>query len=696
MPRWVLLVVMLLFCELLESVRTLSCQKFSETRQSICVVLEWNIYCSNWVDMSARRPGAVGTVCNLARFLLICGVAWIVHYWKQMIKLAVAWRKKLPDDKRKKLIVISGCDRGLGRLLAEQLQESTEEYLVLALTLTKESAAELKASSNESLFVIQCDVTSDKDVETMKDYAESILESKKAVLYTIVNNAGIANPGDFAWFPDIEIFKRVLDVNLLGQLRVTQALLPLMLRTSRTLQEGARILNLSSVCGVTASPSNSSYNASKFAVEAWSDSIRLELQPFNISVVKVRPGQIGTLIQKDWAVNLLKNYAQAPRQIRELYGEDEFSNKVASAFQTLAASSNMTEPMLVVDSLMDMISMRQSALRQYYWIGRDAHTLFRALHSLPTAVADTLKKRKLYFAPVQQSLPPAGVISHVTIRVRSIEKALSFYKAFGLKPIGKTVNGQQFLASGASESKWPTMVLLLEDPSMPARGSWSDVGMTRLCIYSKNIIAEVERLSNLGLEPMAPLTVSKNGEKIAAYKDPDNFVVDLIEMTGVIGFVVRYSLGLTKQEEPCLFHWTINVQNAKHALAVFDGLGFITLSDQNRDQVLNDLLPAFNMDPDSTVIDRIRLCQKPGDHFVLTLMEWIEPRSAKHGAELLNSMTISVTDVETALKQARGAGMMTKPAVYRKMPVFGEVLVGTAFLEENSNCIEFCCFANKK
>lgn len=241
------------------------------------------------------------------------------------------------------------------------------------------------------------------------------------------------------------------------------------------------------------------------------------------------------------------------------------------------------------------------------------------------------------------------------------------------------------------------MVLLLEDPSMPVRGLCSEAGMTRLCFYSKNVQAEVKRLSDLGLEPMAPLAISKTGAKIAAYQDPDKFVVYLIEMSGVIGFAVRYFLGLSTREEPYLFHLTVNVQNAKHALSVFDALGFKKLSDQNRDQVVSDLLPAFNIDPESTIIDHIRLCQKPGDYFVATIMEWIEPKSAKNGAELLNSMTISVTDVEGALKRARDAGMTIKePASYRRMPVFGEVLVGAAFVEEDCNCIEFCSFANKK
>jgi 3-oxoacyl-[acyl-carrier protein] reductase len=201
------------------------------------------------------KPGSLASAANLAIFWSICVVA-CSHYGLKQLKSSFQSRSTPEKDERKKLIVISGCDRGIGRLLAEKLQQSTE-YIALALTLTKEAAQELK---DLQIYSFQCNVTSEKDVKAMKAYVETIVEKEKAVLYTIVNNAGIADPGDFAWFPDINIHKRVMDVNYFGQLRVTQALLPIMLRTTPLV--GGRILNMSSVCGTSASPANSAYNAS--------------------------------------------------------------------------------------------------------------------------------------------------------------------------------------------------------------------------------------------------------------------------------------------------------------------------------------------------------------------------------------------------------------------------------------------------
>jgi hypothetical protein len=79
-------------------------------------------------------------------------------------------------------------------------------------------------------------------------------------------------------------------------------------------------------------------------------------------------------------------------------------------------------------------------------------------------------------------------------------------------------------------------------------------------------------------------------------------------------------------------------------------------------------------------------------------MEWIKPsKTAKIGVELLNSITLSVQDVETSLDHAREAGMtVTERPKYRRIPVFGEVLIGTACVEPSSCPLEFCCFTNRR
>ena len=253
----------------------------------------------------------LGKALNLSIYGLICAVASSYHYSKKLISSSFSKNtNEVPKDLsgkpivKKKVVVITGCDTGFGRLLSEQLSsESTgssdNNIFVVALCLTSEAAQQL-TKLNDAICGIQCDVTKDDDVQCASRKIKEILNEKKAYLHTLVNNAGIASPGNFLFYNDTKPLEQTMAVNYFGMLKVTQSLLPLFLRTSSTF--GGRILNLSSVCGASSSAGNAAYNASKFAVEAWSDSLRLELkeQPFNIAVVKIRPGQFSTTIQSSW------------------------------------------------------------------------------------------------------------------------------------------------------------------------------------------------------------------------------------------------------------------------------------------------------------------------------------------------------------------------------------------------------------
>jgi NAD(P)-dependent dehydrogenase (short-subunit alcohol dehydrogenase family) len=340
------------------------------------------------------------SLTNFSFFLAVCGAATAYH----SISKAVATAKKLTakrppptkEDSKKKLVVISGCDRGFGYLLAEALLKETD-YLVLALALTEKGVRALRsldddeAKTSPQLFASRCDVTSEDDVQRVGETVRRILVEQDAVLYSLVNNAGVASAGDFLFYGDISVYQKVMNVNFFGHLRMTQTLLPAMLETSRILTEHPRIINISSVCGVSASPSNSSYNASKFALEAWSDAIRLELEPFHIKVVKIRPGQIDTQIQKDWATTYLDNFAKAPPIIQELYGGHAFEESAKAALKVIGGGPK-SAPEIVTDSLLNALTMRHDKLQPAYFVGTDAETLWRALGALPTSVSDSVKR----------------------------------------------------------------------------------------------------------------------------------------------------------------------------------------------------------------------------------------------------------------------------------------------------------------
>ena len=171
----------------------------------------------------------------------------VLHAVSQLTNWA-STKKRNPTeiDAKKKLVVISGCDRGFGYLLVQALLKETD-YLVLALALTEEGVKAVEslndaAAAENRLFALQCDVTSDKDVQRVGDYVREIITTQRnnAVLFSIVNNAGIPGSGDFLFFKDISPFQKVMDVNFFGQLRLAQTLLPTMLETSMKLSTEPR------------------------------------------------------------------------------------------------------------------------------------------------------------------------------------------------------------------------------------------------------------------------------------------------------------------------------------------------------------------------------------------------------------------------------------------------------------------------
>ena len=353
------------------------------------------------------------SITNTALFLGFCSAATAYHIYSQVVSWAS--RRTPPptvDDAKKKVVVISGCDSGFGHLLAKTLYQESD-YIVIALALTDQGVQSLESykedqkGTKDKLFVVRCDVTSDSDVQKVGEFSREILRNNNAVLYAIVNNAGISSAGDFVFFGmnnnnnndnnNLGMYQKVMNVNFFGYLRLTQTLLPFMLETSPTMTEYPRIINMSSVCGIVSSAANSTYTASKFAIEAWSDSIRLELEPFHIKVIKIRPGQFNTQIQRNWATSYMENFAKAPPSIQALYGGDKFVANVTKVLDGMGTPGNESPPEIVVEALVRVLKSSHHALKASYLIGTDAQVLWRAFHSLPTAVSDTIKQNMMRF-----------------------------------------------------------------------------------------------------------------------------------------------------------------------------------------------------------------------------------------------------------------------------------------------------------
>jgi NAD(P)-dependent dehydrogenase (short-subunit alcohol dehydrogenase family) len=146
-------------------------------------------------------------------------------------------------------------------------------------------AAALATAAAGELVPVRLDVTRADEVAAATARVEEAVAGQG--LWGLVNNAGIPVPGPIESLP-IEELRRQLEVNLIGQIAVTQALLPA-LRRAR-----GRVLNMTSVGGRVATPFMGAYNASKFGLEGITDSLRRELATVGVDVSAIEPGSIAT------------------------------------------------------------------------------------------------------------------------------------------------------------------------------------------------------------------------------------------------------------------------------------------------------------------------------------------------------------------------------------------------------------------
>jgi NAD(P)-dependent dehydrogenase (short-subunit alcohol dehydrogenase family) len=181
-------------------------------------------------------------------------------------------------------VVITGASSGIGKECALYLDQ--RGYRVFAGVRKASDGEALTKVASSRLSPVILDVT---DASTVSEAAAQVERSLGELpLIGLVNNAGIGIGGSPIEFLAPSELRRQMEVNLVGPLAVTQAFMPL-LRRSR-----GRIVNISSISGKMAAPFLFPYNGSKFALEAFSDSLRAELKPWGINVSIVEPGNIKT------------------------------------------------------------------------------------------------------------------------------------------------------------------------------------------------------------------------------------------------------------------------------------------------------------------------------------------------------------------------------------------------------------------
>jgi len=182
-------------------------------------------------------------------------------------------------------VVITGASTGIGAACARFLAD--HGFQVFAGVRDRQAGEVLADGRTARLIPIQLDVTEEDSIRDAVDLVTQHLG--ETGLAGLINNAGIAVGSPLEVIP-IDRLRRQFEVNVFGQIAVTQAFLPL-------LRKGhGRIINMGSIAGRATIPLMGPYSASKFALEALTDALRLELQPWGMQVSVIEPGAIATPI----------------------------------------------------------------------------------------------------------------------------------------------------------------------------------------------------------------------------------------------------------------------------------------------------------------------------------------------------------------------------------------------------------------
>jgi NAD(P)-dependent dehydrogenase (short-subunit alcohol dehydrogenase family) len=273
-------------------------------------------------------------------------------------------------------VVVTGASTGIGEATTRELRRL--DFEVIAAVRKEEDA---ERARSEGMRAVLLDVTDQPSVDAARAEVEAAVGT--AGLAGLVNNAGVAISAPVEFVPPEEL-ARQLDINLIGQVRVTQAFLGL-LRAGH-----GRIVNMSSIGGRIALPLVGPYAASKFALEAISDSLRRELRGQGIEVVVVEPGAIKTPIWKKGNAAADEMLAGAPPEAERLYGR---------LIEALRAETVKIEESrgLPPEEVAKAVGQAMTATkpRTRYLVGRDAKLRAALAKRLPDRLMDRLIARAL-------------------------------------------------------------------------------------------------------------------------------------------------------------------------------------------------------------------------------------------------------------------------------------------------------------
>jgi short-subunit dehydrogenase len=273
-------------------------------------------------------------------------------------------------DTPSKAILITGCSTGIGRATAEHLAKRGHNVYASARRI--ETLADLAACGCKTLALDVCD-------ETSMRAAVDAVELAEGAVGVLVNNAGYAQDGPIEETP-IDAVRAQFETNVFGLIRLTQLVLPGMRRQRR-----GRIINVSSMGGKLVFPGGGVYHATKFAVEAISDALRFEVQPFGIEVSVIEPGAIRTGFEETSIATMTNGDAASPYA--------SFRQSVEERYRATFRGSTAAEPIVVAKAIEHAITSKRPRTR--YPLTAGARTMLFARRVLPDRGWDALMRTQI-------------------------------------------------------------------------------------------------------------------------------------------------------------------------------------------------------------------------------------------------------------------------------------------------------------
>jgi NAD(P)-dependent dehydrogenase (short-subunit alcohol dehydrogenase family) len=259
----------------------------------------------------------------------------------------------------KKTILVTGAASGIGQAITEYLAEKGET--VFATDFNSEGLK--RYQKKENIHTIIMDV---KSIESINDALNQV-KSLSDGIDVLINNAGIFTGGPLVEI-DINDLERIMDINVLGYARVTQVFFPLLK------QRKGLVINMSSEVGRISFPFNGPYSMSKYAIEAFSDSLRRELVNLGIRVVIIQPGAIGTRL------------IEVTKDIYKQYDKDSEFQDIFNRLIPVLDKEKFADPILIAKKIYKIIHKKRSRIR--YRVNNNRQR--RMLEFLPASWVDFL------------------------------------------------------------------------------------------------------------------------------------------------------------------------------------------------------------------------------------------------------------------------------------------------------------------